>query len=129
MEIHVQQDPKVQLRRIQAQPVLVLPARLLPILGYSDIPLVGGSRLSVLTIIILSHLLLTDEFPVANPIKHGRNHFVRRLHRDYAAGEVPAGATVTRSISLCIAGYGPTLCVVSPIRCLLHTTRNCHTFH
>ena len=54
--------------------------------GYSDIPLVGGSRLSLLTIIILSHLLLTDEFPVANPIKHGRNHFVRRLH--YAAGEV-----------------------------------------
>ena len=57
------------------------------LLGYSDdIPLVGGSRLSLLTIIILSHLLLTDEFPVANPIKHGRNHFVRRLH--YAAGEV-----------------------------------------
>ena len=52
----------------------------------SDIPLVGGSRLSLLTIIILSHLLLTDEFPVANPIKHGRNYFVRRLH--YAAGEV-----------------------------------------
>ena len=45
-----------------------------------------GSRLSLLAIIILSHLLLTDEFPVANPIKHGRNHFVRRLH--YAAGEV-----------------------------------------
>ena len=26
-----------------------------PLLGYSDIPLVGGSRLSLLTIIILSH--------------------------------------------------------------------------
>ena len=36
--------------------------------------------------IILSHLLLPDEFPVANPIKYGRNCFVRRLH--YAAGEV-----------------------------------------
>ena len=65
------------------------PPRLLPILGDSDIPLVGGSRLSLLTI-ILSHLLLTarDEFPVTNPIKHGpgRNHFVRRLH--YATGEI-----------------------------------------
>jgi len=43
-----------------------------PLLGYSDIPLVGGSRLSEsllrLTIIILSHFLLMDEFPVANPI-------------------------------------------------------------
>ena len=39
-----------------------------PLLGYSDIPLVGGSRLSLLTIIILSHFLLMDEFPVANPI-------------------------------------------------------------
>ena len=29
---------------------------------------------------------MTDEFPVANPIKHGRNYFVRRLH--YAAEEV-----------------------------------------
>ena len=67
-------------------PYLYYPPRLLPILGYSDIPLVGGSRLSLLTIIILSHLLLTDEFPVANPIKHGRNYFVRRLH--YAAEEV-----------------------------------------
>ena len=68
MEIHVQQDPKVQLRRIQAQPVLVLPARLLPILGYSDyIPLVGGSRLSLLTIIILSHLSLTDAIPRHKP--------------------------------------------------------------
>ena len=89
MEIHVQQDPKVQLRRIQAQPVLVLPARLLPILGYSDIPLVGGSRLSLLTIIILSHLLLTDAIPRHKPHQtqwHGRNHFVRRLH--YAAGEI-----------------------------------------
>ena len=60
--------------------------------------------------IILSHLLLPDEFPVANPIKHGRNYFVRRLH--YAAGE--SGAT--HSISPCIAGYGPTplrLCAVS----------------
>ena len=38
------------------------------------------------SIIILSHLLLPDEFPVANPIKYGRNYFVRRLH--YAAGEV-----------------------------------------
>ena len=38
------------------------------------------------SIIILSHLLLPDEFPVASPIKHGRNYFVRRLH--YAAGEV-----------------------------------------
>jgi len=40
-----------------------------PLLGYSDIPLVGGSRLSEsllrLTIIILSHFLLMDEFPVA----------------------------------------------------------------
>ena len=70
-------------------PYLYYPLRLLPILGYSDIPLVGGSRLSLLTI-ILSHLLLTarDEFPVTNPIKHGpgRNHFVRRLH--YATGEI-----------------------------------------
>ena len=49
-------------------------------------PAPGGSRLSLLTIIILSHLLLTDKFPVANPIKHGRNYFVRRLH--YAAEEV-----------------------------------------
>ena len=29
---------------------------------------------------------MTDNFPVPNPIKHGRNYFVRRLH--YAAGEV-----------------------------------------
>ena len=29
---------------------------------------------------------MPNEFPVANPIKHGRNYFVRRLH--YAAGEV-----------------------------------------
>ena len=29
---------------------------------------------------------MTDEFPVANPTKHGRNYFVRQLH--YAAGEV-----------------------------------------
>ena len=36
-------------------PYLYYPPRLLPILGYSDIPLVGGSRLSLLTIIILSH--------------------------------------------------------------------------
>ena len=35
---------------------------------------------------IVSQLLLTDEFPVANPTKHGRNYFVRQLH--YAAGEV-----------------------------------------
>ena len=63
-----------------------------PLLGYSDIPLVGGSRLSEsllrLTIIILSHFLLTDEFPVPNPIKHGRNYFVRRLH--YAGGDSEA---------------------------------------
>ena len=39
-----------------------------PILrGYSDIPLVGGSRLSLLTIIILSHLLLTDAIPRHKP--------------------------------------------------------------
>ena len=44
--------------------------RLLPgpiLLGYSDIPLVGGSRLSLLTIIILSHLLLTDAIPRHKP--------------------------------------------------------------
>ena len=82
-------------------PYLYYPPRLLPIPGYSDSdsdtndnhtmiwsPLVAGSRLSesLLTIIILSQLLLTDEFPVANPTKHGRNYFVRQLH--YAAGEV-----------------------------------------
>ncbi len=78
--------PRFDLDVSKHNPYLYYPSRLLPILGYSDIPLVGGSRLSLLTIIILSHLLLTDEFPVANPIKHGRNHFVRRLH--YAAGEV-----------------------------------------
>ena len=67
-------------------PYLYYPPRLLPILGYSDIPLVGGSRLSLLTIIILSHFYWRTQFPVTNPIKHGRNYFVRRLH--YAAGEV-----------------------------------------
>ena len=67
-------------------PYLYYPSRLLPILGYSDIPLVGGSRLSLLTIIILSHFYWRTQFPVTNPIKHGRNYFVRRLH--YAAGEV-----------------------------------------
>ena len=44
------------------------------------------SRLSLLTIIILSHFYSRTQFPVTNPIKHGRNYFVRRLH--YAAGEV-----------------------------------------
>ena len=67
-------------------PYLYYPPRLLPILGYSDIPLVGGSRLSLLTIIILSHFYWRTQFPVTNPIKHGRNYFVRRLH--YAAGEI-----------------------------------------
>ena len=33
----------------------------------TDIPLVGGSRLSLLTIIILSHLLLTDAIPRHKP--------------------------------------------------------------
>ena len=68
-------------------PYLYYPPRLLPILGYSDIPLVGGSRLSLLTIIILSHFYWRTQFPVTNPIKHGRNYFVtvRRLVH-YAAG-------------------------------------------
>ena len=78
-------------------PYLYYPPRLLPILGYSDIPLVGGSRLSLLTIIILSHFYWRTQFPSQTPSNMGETISLD----DYTTLPVKSGAT--HSISLCIA--------------------------
>ena len=67
MEIHVQQDPKVQLRRIQAQPVLVLPAQATSHPRVLRYPLSRGKSPLTPNYYHPESLLLTDAIPRHKP--------------------------------------------------------------
>ena len=67
MEIHVQQDPKVQLRRIQAQPVLVLPAQATSHPRVLRYPLSRGKSPLTPNYHHPESLLLTDAIPRHKP--------------------------------------------------------------
>ena len=67
MEIHVQQDPKVQLRRIQAQPVLVLPVQATSHPRVLRYPLSRGKSPLTPNYYHPESLLLTDAIPRHKP--------------------------------------------------------------